>query len=400
MAANHFASTAKAFDISRINGNVLKVEYAVRGELAIRAEELRKQLRQKPITFFRQVSALLDYPDLLEDPEKLPLAKGLFSNDAIERAKKYLAAVGSVGAYSHSQGIPIVREEVAQFITSRDGFPSDPNDIFLTAGYVFKHEDVTYGISASPGVQVVLQTLISNSNIGIMIPIPQYPLYTASIALFNGRPVPYYLDEENDWGLSTSELRNALSKARANGVDVKALCVINPGNPTGQCLSAENMGEVGIDPQVKEQFYKLASVSLCPPVSGQIMVGLMTNPPKPGDESYSLYESEILGIYAEVLNELEGVSCNPAQGAMYLFPRIDLPKKAVDAATKLGRAPDDFYCMELLNATGVCVVPGSGFLQKDGTYHFRSTFLAPEDQMDEFAKNLRDFHSEFMRKYK
>lgn len=56
--------------------------------------------------------------------------------------------------------------------------------------------------SASPGVQLILQTLISSESVGIMIPIPQYPLYTASIALFGGKAVPYYLEEENGWGLS------------------------------------------------------------------------------------------------------------------------------------------------------------------------------------------------------
>ena len=78
-----------------------------------------------------------------------------------------------------------------------------------------------------------------------MIPIPQYPLYTASIDLFNGKAVPYYLDESNQWGMSVKELEQSLSKARENGTDVRALCVINPGNPTGQCLSESNMRAVG-----------------------------------------------------------------------------------------------------------------------------------------------------------
>lgn len=64
---------------------------------------------------------------------------------------------------------------------------------------------------------------------------------------------------------------------------------------------------------------------------------------------------------------------------MYLFPKITLPKKAIDAAKAAGQVPDAFYSMALLNATGVCVVPGSGFGQVEGTWHFRSTFLPPEN---------------------
>lgn len=58
---------------------------------------------------------------------------------------------------------------------------------------------------------------------------------------------------------------------------------------------------------------------------------------------------------------MEGVSCQQADGAMYVFPQITLPKKAVQAAQNNGKKPDAFYAMELLNSTGVCVVPGSGF---------------------------------------
>jgi aspartate/methionine/tyrosine aminotransferase len=115
--------------------------------------------------------------------------------------------------------------------------------------------------SASPGVQLVLQSIIANHNVGVMIPIPQYPLYTAAISLFEGKAVPYYLDEDNDWGLSVrqsfgslfvlipiifkvKELDHSLREARLMGIDVRALCIINPGNPTGQCLSEKNISEV------------------------------------------------------------------------------------------------------------------------------------------------------------
>jgi len=65
----------------------------------------------------------------------------------------------------------------------------------------------------------------------------------------------------------------------------------------------------------------------------------------------------------EALNKLEGVTCNRAEGAMYLFPCLHLPQKAIAAAEAEKTAPDNFYCKRLLKATGIVVVPGSGFRQ-------------------------------------
>lgn len=51
---------------------------------------------------------------------------------------------------------------------------------------------------------------------------------------------------------------------------------------------------------------------------------------------------------------------------MYSFPQIRLPPKAIEAAQRAGKAPDVFYCLKLLEATGISTVPGSGFGQKEG----------------------------------
>jgi len=66
------------------------------------------------------------------------------------------------------------------------------------------------------------------------------------------------------------------------------------------------------------------------------------------------------------------------QGAMYVFPSIAIPPKAVAAAEAKGLAPDAHYALALLEETGVVVVPGSGFGQANGTHHVRTTFLPPE----------------------
>jgi len=312
-----------------------------------------------------------------------------------------------------------------------------------------------------------------------MIPIPQYPLYSASIQMTGGTQVPYLLDEERGWSLSVEELERQHSLATKNGTNVRALVIINPGNPTGQVLPKENMkgivdfchrkriilladevyqeniygdkpfhsfhsivkemgladtfemisyhstskgflGECGrrggyfqfskaIDADVQDEMYKTASVNLCPNVDGQVMVDLMVNPPKEGEESYAQYVQERDAILSSLkrraitlvkkLNSLSGVSCQQAEGAMYAFPQITIPEKAVKEAQALGIAPDMLYVLQLLEQTGVCVVPGSGFGQKDGTYHFRTTFLPPEEQMEAVCERMEKFHNNFMTKY-
>ena len=96
-------------------------------------------------------------------------------------------------------------------------------------------------------------------------------------------------------------------------------------------------------------------------------------PPEPRGASHATYAAERSAILAslerravriaETLNALPGISCNPAEGAMYLFPQLALPPRAVAAAAAAGTAADEFYCLRLLEATGLVVVPGSGFRQ-------------------------------------
>ncbi|KAK3220634.1 hypothetical protein Dsin_014604 [Dipteronia sinensis] len=483
------SSMAPAVTVDTINPKVLKCEYAVRGEIVTLAQRLQQDLKdnpgshpfdeilycnignpqslgQQPLTFFREVLALCDHPPILDKSE----TQGLFSTDAIARAWQILDQIpgGATGAYSHSQGIKGLRDTIAAGIEARDGFPADPNDIFLTDG-------------ASVGVHMMMQLLIRSEKDGILCPIPQYPLYSASIALHGGTLVPYYLDEAAGWGLEISELKKQLEDARAKGITVRALCVINPGNPTGQVLAEENLREIvefskqeglvlladevyqenvyvpeksfhslkkvsrsmgygeedislvsfqsvskgyygecgkrggymeitGFSPDVREQIYKVASVNLCSNITGQILASLVMSPPKVGDESYDSYCAERDGILSslarraktleDALNSLEGVTCNKAEGAMYLFPRIQLPQKAIKAAEAANSAPDAFYCRHLLNATGIVVVPGSGFGQVPGTWHFRCTILPQEDKIPAIVSRLTDFHKKFMDEYR
>jgi len=475
-----------------INPRVLVAKYEVRGIVTVRANELEMQLldakkkgvpsglpfdyvtycnignpqklKQKPLTFMREVCALMEYPELIE---KAPNA---FAPDAIARAKRLLDTGFLTGTYSHSKGHYIIRQDIADFIAARDGFPCDPETIYCTDG-------------ASAGVRHMLSLLIrQDKKIGVMTPSPQYPLYASLLALNNGVQVGYALDEENGWSLKLSELERAYDEAAAKDVECRGLVIINPNNPTGNVLSVEVMqdiirfcikrrlvlfadevyqenlyddgakfisfrkvahdmgddvfkrieiasfhsiskgflGECGhrggylqLDnflPEVHAQLYKMVSIALCSNTMGQVVMDCMVNPPKPGEPSYELYQKEKTDIIQSLkrrafklsaaINSLEGFTCAKPSGAMYLFPSVVLPPKAIEAAKAANVPPDTFYALKLLEGTGICVVPGSGFGQREGTYHFRITFLPPEDQIDSVVESIKKFHAEFVAQYK
>ena len=186
-------------------------------------------------------------------------------------------------------------------------------------------------------------------------------------------------------------------------------------------VSKGSLGECGlrggyvqltnVHPGAIDEIYKVASINLSPNTIGQVMMSLMVNPPKPGMPSYDQYKAERGEIIAslrrrahmmtDAFNALEGVTCQFTEGAMYSFPQLHLPKKAIEAAKKAGKAPDVFYCLELLKETGISTVPGSGFRQKEGTHHLRTTILPTEEVMrDSFVPRLKKFHEAFMGKYR
>lgn len=470
-------------NINKLNPNLLEAQYAVRGPIVIKAQELEKQgkkiiycnignpqaLKQKPLSYIRQIISLVEYPALLNNPEALKI----FPKDIIEKAKAILHKLPEgTGAYTQSGGIPFIRQAVADFITKRDGIPADEKHIILTDG-------------ASKGVLAAIQVLLKNKNDGFMIPIPQYPLYSATIKLYGAEQIGYYLDENNSWQLNEEILSESIEKAKAKGINPVAIAVINPGNPTGAVLSYSNIvmiinfakkhnlsvmadevyqenvyneklvfhsfakvmhqleekditlfsfhsiskgfiGECGhrggymeirnIPDDVMAQIIKLQSISLCANVDGQIAAYLMVTPPVKGEESYETYVKERDGILndlktkAQILGEglkkIDGMITDIPQGAMYAFVRFELPHTA-DASKMTPEERlvyeskrDSDYCMALLEETGICVVPGSGFGQLPGTLHFRTTFLPPKDEIEILVVKIKEFHEKYTEKMK
>uniref|UniRef100_A0A0M3INT1 alanine transaminase n=1 Tax=Ascaris lumbricoides TaxID=6252 RepID=A0A0M3INT1_ASCLU len=453
------AGAKKALTMETMNPNVKSMEFAVRGPIVIRGAQIEKDLEkgakkpfnsivkanigdahdmgQKPITFIRQVTGLSKnvvaccaYPALLQSMA--------IPSDVKKHAETILHDCGghSVGAYTPSAGIECIRKHCAEYITRRDGIPTDYENIVISAG-------TTEGIR-----------------------------------------VRYYLDEDNMWGLNIEECERALNEAKGK-YDTRAICVINPGNPAGQVLARRNieeiirfahknnlviladevyqdnifdenskfysfkkvmldmggeykdqelvsfysvskgyMGECGlragyiefmnIDQDVFKMFMKMISayahLLLARFIYYRAALDCAVNPPKPGEPSYELWYKEKTGILKsmkerarlvkEAYGALDGIECNPVQGAMYAFAKVNLPKKAIEEAKKQNVAPDFLYGMKMLEATGICTVPGSGFGQKEGTYHFRTTILPQTDLMKEMLDRFKPFHADFMNTYK
>lgn len=151
-----------------------------------------------------------------------------FTMQEITRARLFckLNPTG-LGPYTHSKGYPSVRQEVADFIARRDGYPADPEQIFLSNGASSAIKDVIQLLSGPTGKQAAF-----------MIPIPQYPLYSAALVLNSAMTVGYELDEEKNWSLSVEKLEKVWADhcSQHPDVKIKALVVISPSNPTGAVL--------------------------------------------------------------------------------------------------------------------------------------------------------------------
>lgn len=178
----------------------------------------------------------------------------------------------------------------------------------------------------------------------------------------------------------------------------------------GECgLRGGYMEIENFDPTVKAVFFKQISARLCSALIGQFAVDCIVRPPRPGQPSYEQFSQERESVLASLkdravlttrtLNSLPGIRSNIVAGAMYAFPRIELPIKAIEAAKVANQEPDFFYAKKLLEETGICVVPGSGFGQLPGTYHFRTTILPQPECFARMMDKFKQFHIQFLEQY-
>ena len=383
-----------------------EVRYEIRGELARRARELEAQGR-------KQIKLNIGNP-------------GAFGFRAPEHLQRAITdRIGDSDPYTHQQGLPAAREAIAAFHRQRGTPNASPERVFIGNG-VSELIDLSLRALLNPGDEVLL-------------PSPDYPLWSAATILNDGRPVYYRCAAENGF-LPDPEEIEALVSSRT-----RAIVLINPNNPTGAayprallqrivaiaakhrlllmsdeiydsilydgaqfeplaplagdlpCLSFGGLSKVhracgwrvgwavlSGDPLVTGEFHHamdlLGALRLCANVPGQFAIDAALH----GQDTIAplcapggrLYETRSAVIDAiKASQHLELVA--PA-GALYAFPAV------VGAAA---RGFDDYrFALELLETEDVLVVPGSSF-NVPYRNHFRVTLLPlPEDVREVFAR--------------
>lgn len=338
----------------------------------------------------------------------------------------YKALKDNQNGYSPSSGIKEGLDSIRRE-AERKGI-RNIQDIFITTG-------------ASEAIEICLTALVNRGE-NVLTPSPGYPLYTAIISKLEADENPYYLDESNGWQPDLEDI-----KAKINA-KTRAIVLINPNNPTGSNCSRELL--IGlIDLAVKhnlvifsdeiydkllfdgEKHIATASLNDETPIitfgglsknylgpglwigwgiiSGKgsrlvdyieavnkiLRARLCANHPlqyaiKPALDGPQDHIVEMMAkltvrrdISVEMLNNIEGISCVTPKGAFYAFPRLQID------------GDDLTWVQELLKATGVVVVHGSGFGQIPGTKHFRVVFLPPEEKLKRAYQQIANFMADY-----
>ena len=342
--------------------------------------------------------------------------------EAVERAMRD----GNNG-YTAAAGIASAREAVAHEYTSC-GIDMSPDRVVLTSG-------------TSEGIELALSVLVDRDD-EVLIPVPTYPFYTAVLTKLGAKPVYYRTNPTRGWEPDLDHVRDLVSER------TRALVVIDPNNPTG-AVYAEETRKALLDIADRhnlvvlsdEVYTDLAYAGPVPPIgvldpeapvisfssaskaymaagwrTGWMAVGatsrldhvlsaileladgrLCTNGPMQyaveaalaGDRTHQGEFRQQLQARAELtsrrLNAIEGISCVPPAAAFYAMPQVDLPA---------GRTDQDFV-LELLRATGVLCVYGSGFGTEPRDGFFRIVFLAGLTELDEYFDAIEAFTAEF-----
>ncbi|KAM9848836.1 uncharacterized protein ACBR49_008116 [Aulostomus maculatus] len=410
----------------------------------------------KPLSFARQVLAACLYPQLLKDQ--------VFPPDVGMRAQSLLEACdgGSVGSYTDSSGLLHVRKSIAEFITRRDaGVPSHTRDIFIAAGSQKALMVVLHLMSSGEGETGVLTPMPCPHTLPMVLDevggnLVPYQLIEergwavdpeelqGALEAARGRCEPraiYISNPGNPTGhvQDRKSIEEVIKFAAAQRLlllvdEVYQDSVFGPGREflsykkvlfemgeefsdnveliSFHSLSSACMGECGLragymeivnmDPQLMLFVDTMLCTEISTPVTGQLALDLMVNPPKPGDPSYATYAQEVLLRRAtlsqnaqraqEFLNGLPGVSCQSAPGGVYLYPQLQLPAEALRQAEMAAVEVDVLYCQRLLEEEGVLVGAGSLHGGPGGGHHLRFCVLVPPDILDKALARLGSFH--------
>jgi alanine-synthesizing transaminase len=386
------------------------VRYDIRGPVLRRARQLEAQGHQ-----------------ILKLNLGNPAPFGLAAADAVIHG--VVENIGDAQGYSDARGIHPARLAVAQFYTHR-GVPGlSPDDVFI-------------GNGVSELIVMALQALLDNGD-EVLIPSPDYPLWTGAVSLCGGRAVHYRCDEEAGWAPDLEHVAAQITDR------TRALVIINPNNPTGAVysrtvleglldlarkhnllvLSDEIYDQILYDGAVHEhaaalapdlmvltlgglsKTYRLAgfrsgwlvvsgptqdagdyleglellaSMRLCPNVPAQYAIQTALG----GDESIKglllpggrLREQRDRAW--QQMTSIPGVSCVRPRGALYLFPRLDPEYYKI--------ADDEQMVIDLLESQHLLLSHGTGFNLPTAD-HLRLVFLAPVDVLEDAIGRFATF---------
>ncbi|MCO4599610.1 aspartate (tyrosine/aromatic) amino transferase [Streptococcus infantarius subsp. infantarius] len=337
--------------------------------------------------------------------------------------------------YSDSKGIFSARKAIMQYCQLK-GFPHvDIDDIYL-------------GNGVSELISISLQALLDDGD-EVLVPMPDYPLWTACVSLAGGNAVHYLCDEQANWYPDIDDIKSKITS------NTKAIVIINPNNPTGSlypddllkeiveiarqndliifadeiydrlvmdgkkhtaiaslapdvfCVSMNGLSKShricgfrvgwmvlsGPKQNVKgyiEGLNMLANMRLCANVLGQNVVQTSLGGYQSVDELLipggRIYEQRNF-IYKAV-NEVPGLSAVKPEAGLYIFPKIDRDMYQID--------DDEQFCLELLKQEKVMLVPGKGFNWNEPD-HFRIVYLPRVEELAEVQEKLTRVLSQYKR---
>lgn len=331
--------------------------------------------------------------------------------------------------YSDSRGIFAARKAIMQYAQLKH----IPNVTM---------KDVFTGNGASELIQMSMHALLNNGD-EVLVPSPDYPLWTACVNLAGGNAVHYICDEESAWYPDLADIESKITDR------TKAIVIINPNNPTGALypkellerfvdiarrhqliifsdeiydrlvmdglehistaslapdlfcvtfsgLSKSHMvcgfrvgwmilsGNKAIAKEYIEGLNMLSNMRLCSNVPGQSVIQTALG----GYQSVNEYIVPGGRIYEQrefiykALNDIPGISCVKPQAAFYVFPKIDVKKFNITS--------DSQFALDFLRSKRVLVVPGSGFNWGEPD-HFRIVYLPRVEELEMAMGKLRSF---------
>ena len=331
--------------------------------------------------------------------------------------------------YSHHLGIFSARKAVMHY-TQQQGIHGVTID------------DVFIGNGVSELILMSMQAIVNQGD-EILIPSPDYPLWTTAVALSGGKPVHYICDEEADWNPDIEDIRSRITSR------TKGIVLINPNNPTGAVYDEDVLkaivkicqehrliifsdeiydkilydiavhypvaalsddvltftygglsknyraagfrggwlvlsGPVHRAKSITEGLNLLASMRLCANVPTQYAIqtalgGYQSIKDLVCSEGRLTKQRDLIHY---MMTDIPGITCVKPKGALYLFPKMDL--------RKFDFAGDEDFAYRLLEEKHVLIVPGTGFNHRDNA-HFRIVFLPQVDELEHAGKLIRSF---------